>query len=260
MTTARKILMGLAMMLTVVVLLAVTVAAQMPQTTTDQAKGAGTVTTEKMSGEVVYVEGNNLVVKMANGEVRTFSNVPDSRKALIDGKEVGVRDLKPGTKLTATISKTTTPSPSGPRLWGRARSGMCGPQRHPDAAQRGEQAVQGEAGLQVHRRGQAGNRLRVEEGHDGVRGEDRRRARGGDHVGYEGRRASSSSAEGCTGASSRSSRRSSAGARGGSSASANAGPEAPQDRQPGVPHGAAGSAVVAARAPFGSSASRNPGR
>ena len=104
-----QILMGLAMMLTVVVLLAVTLAAQMPQTTTDQAKGAGTVTTEKMSGEVVYVEGNNLVVKMANGEVRTFSNVPDSRKALIDGKEVGVRNLKPGTKLTATISKTTTP-------------------------------------------------------------------------------------------------------------------------------------------------------
>jgi LPXTG-motif cell wall-anchored protein len=35
--------------------------------------------------------------------------VPDSRKAIIDGKEVGVRDLKPGTKLTATITTTTTP-------------------------------------------------------------------------------------------------------------------------------------------------------
>jgi hypothetical protein len=35
--------------------------------------------------------------------------VPDSRKFLIDGKEVGVRDLKPGTKLTATITTTTTP-------------------------------------------------------------------------------------------------------------------------------------------------------
>ena len=62
-----------------------------------------------MSGEVLYVEGNNLVVKMANGDVRTFSNVPDSRRATVDGKEVGVRDLQPGTWLTATITKTTTP-------------------------------------------------------------------------------------------------------------------------------------------------------
>ena len=44
-----------------------------------------------------------------DGEVRTFSNIPDSRKAIIDGKEVGVRDLKTGTKLTATITTTTTP-------------------------------------------------------------------------------------------------------------------------------------------------------
>ncbi|HTL03088.1 MAG TPA: hypothetical protein VL243_12700, partial [Vicinamibacterales bacterium] len=59
--------------------------------------------------EVVKVDGNTLIVKLSDGELRTFSHVPDSRKALIDGKEVGVRDLKPGTKLTATITKTTTP-------------------------------------------------------------------------------------------------------------------------------------------------------
>jgi len=62
-----------------------------------------------MSGEVVQVEGNTLVVKMSSGDLRTFSNIPESRKALIDGKEVGVRDLKPGTTLNATITKTTTP-------------------------------------------------------------------------------------------------------------------------------------------------------
>ena len=64
------------------------------------------VTTEQLSGEVVQVEGNNLVVRMANGELRTFSNIPDSRRATIDGKEVGVRDLTPGTKLTTTITRT----------------------------------------------------------------------------------------------------------------------------------------------------------
>ena len=64
------------------------------------------LTTEQLSGEVVQVEGNNLILRMANGELRTFSNVPDSRRATVDGKEVGVRDLKPGTKLTTTITRT----------------------------------------------------------------------------------------------------------------------------------------------------------
>jgi hypothetical protein len=87
-------------------LLAVTAAAQ---TTTQQTKGTPTVTTEQLRGEVVKVEGNTLVVKMSNGDLRTFSNIPDSRRAVVDGVEVGVRDLKPGTKLTANITKTTTP-------------------------------------------------------------------------------------------------------------------------------------------------------
>jgi LPXTG-site transpeptidase (sortase) family protein len=85
------------------------VAAQMPQTTTEKTKGAVTVTTQEMKGEVVCFEGNNVVIKMSTGEVKTFNNVPDTRNVIIDGKEVGVRDLKPGTKLTATITTTTTP-------------------------------------------------------------------------------------------------------------------------------------------------------
>lgn len=109
MITARRVLIGSCMTFAVVVLLAAPVAAQMPQTTTEKAKGEATVTTEKMSGEVVKVEGSTVVVKMSSGELRTFSNVPDSRRAVVDGKEVGVRDLQPGTKLTATITKTVTP-------------------------------------------------------------------------------------------------------------------------------------------------------
>ena len=109
MTRVRRILPGVFMTLGAVALLATTVSAQMPQTTTSKTPGTATVTTEQMSGEVVKVEGNTVVVKMASGELRTFSNVPDSRRAMIDGKEVGVRDLKPGTKLTATITRTETP-------------------------------------------------------------------------------------------------------------------------------------------------------
>jgi LPXTG-motif cell wall-anchored protein len=104
--SVRRISLGL---VGIAVLAATTSAQQMPQTTTEKMPGAPTVTTEKMSGEVVKVEGNTLVVRMSNGELRTFSNVPESRKAMIDGNEVGLRDLQPGTRLTATITKTSTP-------------------------------------------------------------------------------------------------------------------------------------------------------
>jgi len=100
------------MMLTTmaVTLAAVTATAQMPQTTSEKVvSGAATTTTEKLSGEVVKVEGNTLVVKMSNGELRTFSHIPDAKTATIDGKEVGVRDLQPGTQLTSTVTRTMTP-------------------------------------------------------------------------------------------------------------------------------------------------------
>jgi LPXTG-motif cell wall-anchored protein len=97
------------MTLGAIVLFVATATARTPQTTTQQIKGAPTVTTETLKGEVVKVEGNTLVVKMSTGGLRTFNDIPDSRKAVVDGKEVGVRDLQPGTKLTATITKTMTP-------------------------------------------------------------------------------------------------------------------------------------------------------
>jgi LPXTG-motif cell wall-anchored protein len=56
---------------------------------------------------VDYVEGNTIVVKMSTGQYREFT-VPDSRTFVIDGKEVTVHDLKPGTSLSATITTTTT--------------------------------------------------------------------------------------------------------------------------------------------------------
>jgi hypothetical protein len=60
-------------------------------------------------GEVVYVSGNELVVKMEGGEVRHFPNVPDSARATVDGKELSIHELKPGMKLQRTITTTTTP-------------------------------------------------------------------------------------------------------------------------------------------------------
>jgi LPXTG-motif cell wall-anchored protein len=71
-------------------------------------KGDATVSTSQLSGEVVYVEGNDLVVKLSSGEVKTF-RVPETRKFLIDGTELSVHDLRVGTTLTATVKTTTTP-------------------------------------------------------------------------------------------------------------------------------------------------------
>jgi LPXTG-motif cell wall-anchored protein len=45
---------------------------------------------------------------MSNGAFREVT-VPDSRTATVDGKEISVHELKPGTTLTATYTTTSTP-------------------------------------------------------------------------------------------------------------------------------------------------------
>lgn len=78
------------------------------KTETETTAGAGTKSVQVLKGEVVYVNGNDLVVKMEDGTIR-HATVPDSARATVDGKEVGVHDLQPGMKLEKTIVTTTTP-------------------------------------------------------------------------------------------------------------------------------------------------------
>jgi hypothetical protein len=52
---------------------------------------------------VVYVSGNDLVVKLEDGRVEHMV-VPDSDKFHIDGRQVSGYDLKLGTKLTETMT------------------------------------------------------------------------------------------------------------------------------------------------------------
>ena len=63
---------------------------------------------EVKNGTVVAVFNDQLVVKMANGQTREVT-VPAGFKFTVDGKEVGLADLTPGTKLTAVIKTTKTP-------------------------------------------------------------------------------------------------------------------------------------------------------
>jgi hypothetical protein len=88
--------------------LALNMSAQV-QTTTNTTADKGSVVTKVERGEIAYVSGNNVVVKMEDGSLRHFDNVPESARITVDGKEIGVHDLQVGMKVQKTITTTTTP-------------------------------------------------------------------------------------------------------------------------------------------------------
>jgi LPXTG-motif cell wall-anchored protein len=88
--------------------LTVAAAAQV-QTTTDTKHGTPTKEVTVVRGEVERVSGNNVWVKMGDGQIRHFANIPESTRVTVGGKELGVRDLQPGMKLEHTTITTTTP-------------------------------------------------------------------------------------------------------------------------------------------------------
>jgi LPXTG-motif cell wall-anchored protein len=77
-----------------VLLTAAAVMAQAPKTVT-------------LTGTVVQVEGNTLVVKMASGDMRVFTP-PADRRFMIDGRSLTLSQLRPGMTLTATATETAT--------------------------------------------------------------------------------------------------------------------------------------------------------
>jgi LPXTG-motif cell wall-anchored protein len=79
------------------------------QTTTNTTQGKASVVTQVEKGEIVFVSGNSVVVKMADGSLRHFNNVPESARVTVDGQQLGVHDLKAGMKVQKTITTTTTP-------------------------------------------------------------------------------------------------------------------------------------------------------
>ena len=79
------------------------------QSSSSTKAGTPTVTSSVERGEVVHVSGNDVVVRMEDGSIRDFPDVPESARITVDGKEIGVHDLKPGMKLEKTITTTTTP-------------------------------------------------------------------------------------------------------------------------------------------------------
>jgi len=92
----------------VLALVAFGTAVAQDSTVTTITHGQPSFDTQVKNAEIVYVEGNDLVLKLENGRVEHLV-VPDSDRFTIDGKQVSVHDLVPGTKLTQTITTTTTP-------------------------------------------------------------------------------------------------------------------------------------------------------
>jgi hypothetical protein len=80
------------------------------QTATNTTKQASTQEVTVERAEVVRVSGNDLIVKMEDGTIRHFPKVSESARITVDGKQVGVHELKAGMKLQRTITVTRTPT------------------------------------------------------------------------------------------------------------------------------------------------------
>jgi len=107
-TNGTKVLLVLAVA-AVFLALTVSMSAQV-QTSTNTTAGASTKDVTVENGEVAYVSGNDLVVKMADGTLRHFKNISESARITVDGRQLGIHDLQPGMKLQKTVTVTKTPT------------------------------------------------------------------------------------------------------------------------------------------------------
>jgi hypothetical protein len=85
-----------------------TAGAQVQTSKTEQAgTGRQQVTVDR--GEVVWTSGNNAMIKMEDGQLKLFQNIPESAHVTVDGKQLNVHQLTPGMKIERTTITTTTP-------------------------------------------------------------------------------------------------------------------------------------------------------
>jgi RNase P/RNase MRP subunit p29 len=84
-------------------------AAAQVETQKTETLGETTRTVEVQRGEIVYVNGNTVVVKMEDGELKHFNNVPDSATIMVDGQHLNVHQLKAGMKVEKQTITSSTP-------------------------------------------------------------------------------------------------------------------------------------------------------
>jgi LPXTG-motif cell wall-anchored protein len=79
-------------------------------TSTQMGKPETATTTRVIHATVVSVDGNKVVAKDASGKATEYT-IPEGFKFQMDGKDLGVADLKPGMKVSATVTTTVTTTP-----------------------------------------------------------------------------------------------------------------------------------------------------
>ncbi|HWC16647.1 MAG TPA: LPXTG cell wall anchor domain-containing protein [Terriglobales bacterium] len=90
--------------------LALTIAATAQvKTTTSTTEGTPTKEIKVDRAVVEHVSGNDVWVKMEDGSVRHIAHIAENARINVDGRELGIHELKPGMKLERTITTTTTP-------------------------------------------------------------------------------------------------------------------------------------------------------
>jgi hypothetical protein len=95
--------------MTCAVVFAMTAGLQAQTATTTKEAGTPQVTTAQMTGEVILVDGNILLARMVpSGQYRMFNTQPGVQLT-VDGKPRTLKDLAPGTILTATTTTTIQP-------------------------------------------------------------------------------------------------------------------------------------------------------
>lgn len=105
---SKKLLSGLLGGSIVCLALSFSAAAQV-ETQKTEAKGATVKNVEVERGEIVYINGNNVVIKMEDGSLKHFDNVPDSTTVMVDGKPVNIHTAKVGMKVEKQTIVSTTP-------------------------------------------------------------------------------------------------------------------------------------------------------
>lgn len=101
----RRLAVGAALLLAVTF----TAGAQVQTQTTVAPAGPATKSVTVERGTIVYVSGNNVVVKRDDGELLHFNNVPDSTTVTVNGQQLNVHQLQPGMVVERQTITTTTP-------------------------------------------------------------------------------------------------------------------------------------------------------
>lgn len=78
-------------------------------TATAVSHGTPTKAVKVERGEIVAISGNTVVLKMEDGTLKEFDNVPESTTFMVDGQPVNIKTAKVGMKLEKQTVTITTP-------------------------------------------------------------------------------------------------------------------------------------------------------